>query len=118
MCGPHNPAETSPVVSGESFSENIVIDTELLNWSSNRNATVVPITPAPIIATFFTELMVITSSNNPNPAQINKMTDTHDKLTISNCILLIQSLTSKSVHFIDTFYCNQSINKYEITFDR
>lgn len=56
--GPHNPAEISPVVFGENSSENIVTDTEFPNCSCSRIAVVVPITPAPIIAILFTELML------------------------------------------------------------
>lgn len=50
--GDHSPADISPVVLGEIFSDNTVTEIKSPNVSQMRRAVVVPIMPAPIIATF------------------------------------------------------------------
>ena len=54
--GPHKPADPSPVVLGEVFSQKIVTSIPLPKCSANCTAEVAPQTPAPITAIFFTDI--------------------------------------------------------------
>lgn len=98
--GPHNPAETSPVVFGENSSENIFTDTELPNCSSSRIAVVVPITPAPIIAIFFTELIL-------NGLSISNFLARMTKKCYCTC-----PVTDFLIHFLALIRCNQTLLSY------